>query len=179
MFSFTPPLIAGRRESCWGPVLFPWVLMCCFPKMQMGNNQLASYGGFMTHSFRPQQHMDGWWRDKQRVNAPGVCVITSWPKHASASAPCSCVCAHTQMRRNAVELNKFVYSTLARLRLSGEDSGKERESEQKERQDKEGGSKKAGYDLSLSIFYLLAMKSGSFSIRVTHSHSQGGIRDKE
>lgn len=83
------------------------------------------------------------------------------------------------MRRNAVELNKFVYSTLARLRLSGEDNGKERESEQKERQDKEGGSKKAGYDLSLSIFYLLAMKSGSFSIRVTHSHSQGGIRDKE
>lgn len=95
------------------------------------NSQLASNSRIITPSFHLSSILMAE-RDKQIVNAPGVCVIT----HCTVAKARSCAQAHTKIRRNTTKINNFVFSTSVRLQLSREDrtrdNGKQRQEEERE-----------------------------------------------
>lgn len=131
--------------------------MCYHPNKQTGNIQLASHDRIITPSFHLSSILMAE-RDKQSVNAPGVCVITH---HMLAKAHthmwCApCLCTHTHTHRLGEKQSKLINLCCQHLSdYSSVRKSSRRESEkQKERQEKEGGSKQVGYELFLSIFHL-------------------------
>ncbi len=144
---------------------FPQVLMCYHPNKQIGNSQLASKGRIIAPSFHLSSILMAE-RDKQSVNAPGVCVITrcmpAKATHSRAGAPHSRARVHTQMRRNMGEISKSVFSTSVRIQLSREDSRRE---SGKQKEEKRGGGREQASGVRLVSVHL-----SSPSQRWTEAH---------
>ncbi len=126
--------------------------MCDHPDKQICNSQLASHGRIITPSFHLSSILMAE-RDKQSVNAPGVCVITrcmlakalTW-LHPVQMHTHTHTHTHTDEEKHSQNEKKNVFSTSVRLQLSREDSRRER-TKQKARQEREGGSKQVGVRL--------------------------------
>lgn len=151
--------------------------MCYHPNKQMGNSQLASNGRIITPSFHLSSILMAE-RDKQSVNAPGVCVITPrTPAKARARALAHPVPARTRERAREEKRGRkranSCFRHLSDYSSAGEAAGEIVENRKRDERRREGVSKRGTTCFCPSLISQLEMDSGSFSMGVTHRHSQG------
>lgn len=103
MFSCIAAVLAGRKRENWDVSVVSQVLMCYHPNKQIGNSQQAGHGRIITPSFHLSSILMTE-RDKQSVNAPGICMIT----YCMLAKACTLLMC-TQIE--TVNINKCMYST--------------------------------------------------------------------
>lgn len=153
--------------------------MCYHPNKQTGIGQLAGGGRITT----PSSHLSSILmteRDKQSVNAPGVCVITRRTP-AKIAHTRACVCRpRPQARANKLTRSStdlFIYLFFFPLHLSdyssaGRAAGERVGNRTRDKRWREGGREQERYDLFLSIFHLPS-EQWTVAHSVCESHTDG------